>query len=141
VSRLSTECGSLHLSHPHRTPRPVTGIALLLHVVTTNNYNTIADFHTLQITGAHRLVFSVCYTLHYPFPGNGPEQWLFLCFRTQVFSELWLHSNGNILASVVLLITPFHGPSRKHSFQQYLFCCMLIIATETGVFAYLTVFA
>jgi hypothetical protein len=33
-------------------------------VVTTNNYISIADFHNLQITGAHRLVFSVCYSLH-----------------------------------------------------------------------------
>jgi hypothetical protein len=29
-----------------------------LHVVTTNNYNSIADFHTLQITRAHTKSFS-----------------------------------------------------------------------------------
>jgi hypothetical protein len=30
-----------------------------LQVVIANNYNTIADFQTLQITRAHNLVFSV----------------------------------------------------------------------------------
>jgi hypothetical protein len=35
------------------------------------NYSTIADLHTLQITIAHRVVFSVYYNLHWSFPGNG----------------------------------------------------------------------
>jgi hypothetical protein len=30
------------------------------------------------------------------------------------------------LTSIVLLITPLHGPSRKRRFQQYLYCCMSI---------------
>jgi hypothetical protein len=34
-----------------------------LQAVTTNNYDTIADFYTLQFTGARSLVFSVCYCL------------------------------------------------------------------------------
>jgi hypothetical protein len=33
----------------------------LIKVVTTNNYNTITDFHTLHFTRAPSLVFSVCY--------------------------------------------------------------------------------
>jgi hypothetical protein len=40
------------------------GVIYYLQVVTTNNYNTIADFYILQITGARRLVFLVCYSLH-----------------------------------------------------------------------------
>jgi hypothetical protein len=48
-----------------------TGFIGHLQVVTTNNYNTIANLHTLQITVAYRLVFSVCYNQHYSFPGNG----------------------------------------------------------------------
>jgi hypothetical protein len=35
-----------------------------LEVVTANNYDIVANFHTLQITRAHRLVFSVYYSLH-----------------------------------------------------------------------------
>jgi hypothetical protein len=43
----------------------------------------------------------------------------------------WRYSNPpphgvllSVLASVVLLITPLHGPSRTHRFQQYLYCHM-----------------
>jgi hypothetical protein len=35
-----------------------------LQVVTTNNYNITANFHTLQFTVTYILVFSVCYSLH-----------------------------------------------------------------------------
>jgi hypothetical protein len=31
VSRLSRQCGILNITQPYRPPRPVTGIALLLH--------------------------------------------------------------------------------------------------------------
>jgi hypothetical protein len=52
----------------------------------------------------------------------------------------------------VLLTTPLHGPSIKHSFQQYLYCCMRIrcrgnLFTESlprngsGIFSYLEVVA
>jgi hypothetical protein len=37
-----------------------------------------------------------------------------------------LHTEIPFLASVALLITHLHGPSRKHCFQQYLSCCMRI---------------
>jgi hypothetical protein len=33
-------------------------------LVNTLNYSAIADPYILQITTAHRLVFSVCYSLH-----------------------------------------------------------------------------
>jgi hypothetical protein len=32
-----------------------------LQVLSTNKYNTIADFYILQITRAHNVVFLVCY--------------------------------------------------------------------------------
>lgn len=40
-------------------------------IVTAPNFSTITDIHTLQITGAHRLVFKICCSLHLPFLGNG----------------------------------------------------------------------
>jgi hypothetical protein len=44
------------------------------------------------------------------------------------------HLNGlklDSVAQIVLIITPLHGPSRKHRLQQYLYCCMLIRCLET----------
>jgi hypothetical protein len=41
-----------------------------LQVITICNYNTIADFHTLQINTAHAKSFSLL-CLHHLFPGNG----------------------------------------------------------------------
>jgi hypothetical protein len=35
--------------------------------------------------------------------------------------------SGGILASIVLLINPLHGQSRRHRFQQYLHCCMRML--------------
>jgi hypothetical protein len=40
-------------------------------LVITFIYSAITDLHALHITTAHRLVFSVCYCLHYSFPGKG----------------------------------------------------------------------
>jgi hypothetical protein len=40
-------------------------------LVITFYYRAIADVHNLQITRAHRLGFSVCYSLHLPFPSIG----------------------------------------------------------------------
>jgi hypothetical protein len=37
-----------------------------------------------------------------------------------------LHMGFSSNCPVVLLITPSHGPSRKHRLQQYLYCCMRI---------------
>jgi hypothetical protein len=37
-----------------------------------------------------------------------------------------LHTGLSHLASVVLLVTPLHELSRKHRFEQYLYCCMHI---------------
>jgi hypothetical protein len=38
-----------------------------------------------------------------------------------------------ILASTVLVIAPLHGATRKHCFQQYLYCCMSIRCLETAL--------
>jgi hypothetical protein len=44
---------------------------LYLQHVTTSNYNAIANRHPLHFTVIHTLVFSICYTVHFSFPGNG----------------------------------------------------------------------
>jgi hypothetical protein len=43
-----------------------------------------------------------------------------------ILSQRRLPSNLTIPASIILLITPLHRPSRKHRFQLYLYCCMRI---------------
>jgi hypothetical protein len=92
-----------------------------LQVTTTNNRNIIADFHTLQITTAHAKHFPACSIFT-------------RCFLVTV------SNNGYSSASVLkpfdrrlpsnclfcLLITPLHGPNRKHRFQQYFYCYMCI---------------
>jgi hypothetical protein len=63
-----------------------------------------------------------------------------------------LHTGWPILASIILLTTPLHGPSIKHYFHQYLYCCRRIrcsrnVYTESlprngyGIFAYLAAVA
>jgi hypothetical protein len=42
-----------------------------LQAVTTSYYYNHTKLHTLQINRAHRLLFSVCYSTHYLFAGNG----------------------------------------------------------------------
>jgi hypothetical protein len=42
-----------------------------------------------------------------------------------------LRYRTDLVAPVVFLITPRHGPHTKHSFQQYLYCCMLSVAAGT----------
>jgi hypothetical protein len=47
-------------------------------------------------------------------------------FASVLKSSLNGGSLPTTIASTVLLITPLHGPSRKHLFQQHLYCCMRI---------------
>jgi hypothetical protein len=42
-----------------------------IQLVTTLNNRVIANFHTLQIARAHKLVLSASYSLHQTSPGNG----------------------------------------------------------------------
>jgi hypothetical protein len=44
--------------------------------------------------------------------------------------ELLYYSYWNIL-----LMNPLHGPSIKHRFQQYLYCCMRFRCLETALHA------
>jgi hypothetical protein len=111
-----------------------------LQAVTTNNYNTIADFHTKSSQST--------------FTSNSSQQWLFLC---SVFIRRFLAMNIGkadssasvaqkiivhnwtlycLVAPAVLKITSRHGPRRK----QPLYCCMHEILSN-GCFSGSTVLA
>jgi hypothetical protein len=93
-----------------------------LQVVTTNNYKTIA------ISTLYKITLSI----FQPAVSSLIVAWQrLLTMVTPLLpysSPLWTAAPSQLpsLASVVFLITPLHGPSRKHRFQQYLYCCILI---------------
>jgi hypothetical protein len=84
--------------------------------------------------------------------GNSFPAELFLP-KSKLLYDGRITANHFVLApTIVLLITPLHGPSRKHRFQQYLYCCMRIRCcgnvftaplprNSFGIFAYLMVVA
>jgi hypothetical protein len=65
----------------------------LLKLVTTINYNTIADSHTLQFTTARTKSLSLL-CLHWALPGNGSSAFMFSRFRLQ-----WLASISQFTAT------------------------------------------
>jgi hypothetical protein len=111
-----------------------------LQVVTTSNYNTIADFHT-----TNHSTLSLLSLLPQYLPGNSSPQWLFLC---SVFTRRFLVtnlSNGDSSASFARRLTLHiwtlnctvapnvkiisrHRPCRKHShyFWQGVFTAPLL---------------
>jgi hypothetical protein len=70
-----------------------------LQVVTTNNYNTIADFHTKSSVSFHSSLL-----------GNNSQQWLFLC---NSFTRRFLVTNLNNGDSSASVVTPL--PAGYHS--------------------------
>jgi hypothetical protein len=51
--------------------RLVIGLINRLQLVTTNNYNTVPDFHSTSTPRQSSESIPTC--LHYPFPGNGSQ--------------------------------------------------------------------
>jgi hypothetical protein len=94
-----------------------------LRVVTTNNYNTIADFHTTNHSTLSFLsLLSLIFTLqqlsvvaipqrcfHWTFPGNESYQWRFFRFRCPLVNtpqlNPQLHST-HTLSSLLQVPTP-----------------------------------
>jgi hypothetical protein len=64
----------------------------ILENVTTNNYNTIVNPHTLQFTTAHTKSSSLLY-LHRSLSGNGFQLRSFLSFRVHALTGRWLSHN------------------------------------------------
>jgi hypothetical protein len=48
------------------------------------------------------------------------------CFLPTVSFPHRLPYRNDLVAPIVFLTTPLHGPSRKHRFQKYLYCCIRI---------------
>jgi hypothetical protein len=116
-----------------------------LQVVTTNNYNTIADFPTLQITTFE--IFSIHSLVTASTGGDSSVS------HTQVLSSLHrVLYRADLVAPVVFRITPRHRPHRMPHFKQCLYCCTSICCCRniftkplprngSGIFAYLSAFA
>jgi hypothetical protein len=114
----------------------VIGFIDHLQVATTNNYNAISNLHTSQITRAHAMFSPACsiFTRRLLITASNNDY----CSSSVTKSSLkggslqtasFLHrlpQRTNSVAQIVFLITPLHGPSRKHRFKQYLYCYMRI---------------
>jgi hypothetical protein len=87
------------------------------------NYSPIADFYTLQITTAHARRFLLTASNN----GYSSTSVLKSCLNDGSFTTACYNSflhrlpyRTDSVSLIVFLITPRHGPSRKHLFQQYL---------------------
>jgi hypothetical protein len=110
-------------------------------LVTTLNYDAIANFHTLYITRAPVKSFPACTVFTrsclVTASNNGYSSASVLksalscgSLATASFPHR-LPYRTDLVAPTVFLITPLHGPSRKHRLQQYLCCCMRIRSRGT----------
>jgi hypothetical protein len=107
-------------------------LAIYTQLGTTSNYSPIANLHHLQITTAPSKIF-------HPLVSSPAVHWQRLLtveilhalksslnrgFHSTAAFPHRLHYRTDSVATIVFLITPLHGPSRKHRFQQYLCFCM-----------------
>jgi hypothetical protein len=92
---------------------------------TSSNYSATANLHALQMTTAHAKSLPACCVFTsrslVTATNSGGSSASALKFS--------LHSlpyKTDFVAPIVFLIIPQHEPSRKHRFQQNLYCCMRI---------------
>jgi hypothetical protein len=80
-----------------------------LQVVTTNNYNTIANFHILQITRAHTKSFQSAFASRFPVTdlNNGGSS------TAPSKSSFHRLPYNRLTSKLVAIITSRHGPRRK----------------------------
>jgi hypothetical protein len=97
-------------------------------LVITFNYSAIDNFDILQFARVHarsfpaRSVFtSSCLVTS---PNNGYSS----ASRLKFLSEYRLPSNWTILASIVLLITPLHGPIENTVSNTFIVACVSVAA-------------
>jgi hypothetical protein len=120
-----------------------TGFIDHLQVITTNDYNNIANFHTLQITTAHAKSFQSAFTSRFPVT-DLPLHQLSLLFTDSLITDYWQLSVDNWLTSkFVFVITSRHGPCRKHHSLLYSFVsmqtCLFAKALPSNVCIYLLI--
>jgi hypothetical protein len=111
---------------------------------TTINYSAIANLHNSQISTAPTKSFPACCVftsrslVAASSSGNSSASALKSSLNggfpaTASFPHR-LQYGTDFVASVVLLVTPLHGPSRKTRFQKYLYCCMRIRCARERVY-------
>jgi hypothetical protein len=97
-------------------------IEFIYHFNTTlnHNYSAIVNLHTLQITRAHVKSF----TFRSVFTSSCLVTALIMAISLLPFwSPLWT-------AAPFQLLILFYWPTRKHSFPEYLYCCLGNVFTE-----------
>jgi hypothetical protein len=92
---------------------------------TTSNFSAIANLDTLQIITARDKSFPVCCGSfsHSLVPASDSGDSPANAFKSSFHR---LSYRTDLVAPIVFLITPWHGPSTKRRFQHYLYCCMRI---------------
>jgi hypothetical protein len=101
----------------------VIGFIEHLQIVTTSNYNAIANSLTIYYSLQHALSLLSLKHLYRPSPGNGFHRRSFFRFRVHVFTGRQL-SHNSLNSRLVLLKTTGHGTHIKHRFQQFFYCCI-----------------
>jgi hypothetical protein len=93
----------------------VIGFTEPLHNVTTTDYSNNANSHTLQCNTASNMYFQSA------FSGNGFQCRSFLSFHVHALTGRRLPPNY-LNSRLVLRITAWHGPHRKHRVQHFFYC-------------------
>jgi hypothetical protein len=109
-----------------------------LHVVTTNNYNTIADFHTLKSLHANSSPSCSAFTSHCLVRASNNGDSSSSCAQV-LCSQPPVQNSTELIPPIDLVITSGLGPRRKHrsSILSYVFVavgmCLPGCCLETAI--------
>jgi hypothetical protein len=92
---------------------------------TTSNHSATANLHNSQMTTAPAKPFTACcvFTKRSLATASNSGDSSASALKSSLHS---LPYKIDLVDPFMFLLTPLHGPSRKHSFQEYLYCCMRI---------------